>query len=85
MRYLDERGIRENTLVIFTSDHGTQLMDHGFYNKHNWYDESWRVPLDRQPAGDLAPGRAARVCDLERPGGNDPGCGRDRMRHDASV
>lgn len=43
--YLDERGIRDRTLVIFSSDHGTQLFDHGFDNKHTYHDASWRVPL----------------------------------------
>jgi arylsulfatase A-like enzyme len=56
VRYLDDRGLRENTMVIFTSDHGTQLMDHGFYNKHNWYDESWRVPLIVSQPGTLPEG-----------------------------
>jgi arylsulfatase A-like enzyme len=56
VRYLDERRLRENTLVIFTSDHGTQLMDHGFSNKHNWYDESWRVPLIVSQPGTLPEG-----------------------------
>jgi arylsulfatase A-like enzyme len=56
VNFLDEAGLRENTLVIFTSDHGTQLMDHGFYNKHNWYDESWRVPLIMSQPGTLPSG-----------------------------
>ena len=43
--YLEENGLRENTLVILTSDHGAQLFDHGFDNKHNYYDASWRVPF----------------------------------------
>lgn len=45
LRYLDETGLRERTLVIVTSDHGTQLYDHGFDDKHNYYDATWRVPL----------------------------------------
>jgi arylsulfatase A-like enzyme len=55
--YLERSGLRENTLVIFTSDHGQQLYDHGFNDKHNFYDESWRVPLilslpSRLPSGE---------------------------------
>lgn len=55
--HLDRTGLSDNTLVIFTSDHGTTLFDHGFVNKHNYYDESWRVPLilrfpGRLPAGE---------------------------------
>lgn len=43
--YLDKNDLRRNTLVIFTSDHGQQYFDHGFNDKHNWYDESWRIPF----------------------------------------
>jgi len=45
LTYLDETGLRNETLVIFTSDHGTELFDHGLLDKHNYYDETWRVPL----------------------------------------
>jgi arylsulfatase A-like enzyme len=54
--YLDRSGLRENTLVIFTSDHGTQLYDHGFRDKHNYYDASWRVPLLMSLPGTLPEG-----------------------------
>ena len=48
--YLDSSGLREDTLVIFTSDHGQQYFDHGFNDKHNYYDETWRIPfLMRMP------------------------------------
>lgn len=53
IRYLDEHALRESTLVIFTSDHGTQLFDHGFEDKHNYYDASWRVPLILSMPGTL--------------------------------
>jgi len=45
MDFLDAAGLRKNTLVIFTSDHGLQNFDHGFNDKHNYYDESFRVPF----------------------------------------
>ena len=56
IRYLDESGLRENTLVIFTSDHGQQYYDHGFNDKHNYYDSSWRVPLIMSMPGTLPSG-----------------------------
>ena len=56
VRFLDDAGLREETLVIFTSDHGQQYMDHGFNNKHTWYDESWRVPLVMSQPGRLPSG-----------------------------
>jgi len=43
--YLDERGLTENTHVIFTSDHGTNLYNHGMQEKYNFFDDSWRTPL----------------------------------------
>ena len=40
------------TLVIFASDHGTELFDHGINNdKHNFLDASLRVPLILRGAG----------------------------------
>ncbi|SED49812.1 sulfatase family protein [Ruania alba] len=48
--HLDHAGLAENTLVIVTSDHGQQYYDHGFNDKHTFYDASWRIPLIlRQP------------------------------------
>jgi arylsulfatase A-like enzyme len=51
--YLDSAGLCEETLVIFTSDHGQQYWDHGFNNKHSYYDASWRVPLVMSMPGTL--------------------------------
>ncbi len=56
VKYLDDSGLRNNTLVIFSSDHGTTLFDHGFKNKHTFYDSSWRVPLIMSMPGTLAQG-----------------------------
>jgi arylsulfatase A-like enzyme len=56
LRYLDETGLRSNTLVIFTSDHGQQYFDHGFDNKHTFYEASWRVPMIISMPGTLPEG-----------------------------
>jgi arylsulfatase A-like enzyme len=56
MDYLDRRGLRENTLVIFTSDHGKEYFDHGIDDKHNYYDNSWRIPLIMSMPGKLPTG-----------------------------
>jgi arylsulfatase A-like enzyme len=43
--YLDEAGLAENTLVVYTSDNGMFIGEHGFYDKRFMYEESIRVPL----------------------------------------
>jgi arylsulfatase A-like enzyme len=46
LKFLDDTGRRENTIVIFMSDHGELLGDHGMYLKGPFmYDCSIRVPL----------------------------------------
>jgi arylsulfatase A-like enzyme len=42
---LDELGLAGNTLVVFTSDHGEMLGEHGMYSKMVFYDGSVRIPL----------------------------------------
>ncbi len=42
---LDAQGLRENTVIVFVSDHGDYLGDHGFYGKGLPYDSVLRVPL----------------------------------------
>jgi len=43
--YLDESGLAENTIVVYTSDQGFFLGDHGWYDKRFMYEESLRMPL----------------------------------------
>jgi arylsulfatase A-like enzyme len=43
--YLDESGIADNTIVIYSSDQGFYLGDHGWYDKRWMYEESLRMPL----------------------------------------
>jgi choline-sulfatase len=40
-----ELGIEENTIFIFTSDHGEMLFEHGIRGKHNMYESAVAVPL----------------------------------------
>ncbi len=42
---LEELGLAENTLVVFTSDHGEMLGGHGLRGKFNFYEESSHVPM----------------------------------------
>lgn len=43
--YLDENGLAENTIVIYTSDQGFYLGEHGWFDKRFMYEESFRTPL----------------------------------------
>ena len=49
--FIDGAGLGPTTLLIFTSDHGSMLYDHGAPNeKHSFHEGSWHVPmLMRQP------------------------------------
>jgi arylsulfatase A-like enzyme len=61
MHTLAEAGLADNTLVVFTSDHGDMVGSHGARNKQRPWDESILVPmLLRYPA---AFGRGARRID----------------------
>jgi len=59
MDYLDEAGLADDTILVFTSDHGDMLGSQGMERKQKPYDESIRVPfLLRWPAGLGKTGRA---------------------------
>ena len=42
---LDERGLAEDTLILYTSDHGYFTGEHGWYDKRFMYEPSIRIPL----------------------------------------
>ena len=45
LKYLDDHNLAEDTLVIYTSDNGFFLGEHGWYDKRFMYEPSLRVPL----------------------------------------
>ena len=56
--YLDQAGLSQDTVLIYTSDQGFFLGDHGWFDKRFFYEESLRMPfLVRYPA-EIAPGSA---------------------------
>jgi arylsulfatase A-like enzyme len=64
LAYLDKTGLSKNTIVIYTSDQGFFLGDHGLYDKRFMYEESLRMPfLVRWPAG-IRPGSVSAAMGL---------------------
>ncbi|MEM7305178.1 MAG: sulfatase [Planctomycetota bacterium] len=45
LAYLDEAGLADNTIVVYSSDQGFYLGDHGWYDKRWMYEESLGMPL----------------------------------------
>ena len=43
--YLDEKGLSDNTLVVYTSDQGFYMGEHGWFDKRFMYEESMHTPL----------------------------------------
>jgi arylsulfatase A-like enzyme len=54
--YLDEDGLAEDTVVIYTSDQGFFLGDHGWYDKRFFYEESLRMPFLVRYPREIPPG-----------------------------
>src|SRR5690606_9491225 len=50
-RALEETGQLENTIFVYSSDHGESLGEHGLWYKNNLYDVAARVPLVIAGAG----------------------------------
>ncbi|MGF1554523.1 MAG: sulfatase [Paracoccaceae bacterium] len=64
--WLDETGQAENTLVVYTSDQGFFLGEHGWFDKRFMYEESFRMPfLARYPAGFGAGTADAIACNVD--------------------
>ncbi len=57
LKTLKEEGLEENTIVIFTSDHGFHLGEHRFWMKVSLHEESARVPMIIK-----VPGKEPGVC-----------------------
>lgn len=51
--YLDSHGLLDNTLVVYTSDQGFYMGEHGWFDKRFMYEESMRTPLIMLPPKSL--------------------------------
>ena len=57
--YLEKNGLMENTVIVYTSDQGFYMGEHGWFDKRFMYEESFRTPLIIRYPG----GRQGEVCD----------------------
>lgn len=70
MQAIDERGLADSTIIVYSADNGFYMGDRGFAGKWSHYDESVRVPLiiyDPRPSADDARGQVVDelVCNLD--------------------
>ena len=56
LKYLDDSGLADNTVVIYSSDQGFYLGEHGWFDKRFMYEESFRAPLMARWPGRIKPG-----------------------------
>ena len=56
MQYLEESGLDDNTIVIYSSDQGFYVGDHGWYDKRWMYEESLKMPFIVKWPGVTRPG-----------------------------
>ena len=54
--YLDESGLGRSTVVVYTSDQGFYLGEHGWFDKRFMYEQSFRTPLLVRWPGNVEPG-----------------------------
>ena len=60
MRTLTDCGLRENTIVVFSGDHGDMLGERGLWYKMHWFESSARVPMVVHAPGRFQPGRVSQ-------------------------
>lgn len=56
LKYLDDEGLAENTIVVYSSDQGFYLGEHGWFDKRWIFEESLRTPLLVRWPGKTKPG-----------------------------
>ena len=55
LKYLDDHGLAENTIVIYSSDQGFYLGEHGWFDKRWMFEESFKMPFVIRWPGKIAP------------------------------
>lgn len=59
---IDDAGVRDNTLVVFTSDHGEMFGAHGRRAKNIFYEEACRIPYLMRMPGAIPAGTVSDAC-----------------------
>ncbi|MEI8045034.1 MAG: sulfatase [Verrucomicrobiota bacterium] len=60
LKYLDDEGLAENTIVVYSSDQGFYLGEHGWFDKRWIFEESLCMPLLIRWPGKTKPGSASK-------------------------
>ncbi|KAL2817206.1 alkaline-phosphatase-like protein [Aspergillus granulosus] len=65
--FLDKEGLTENTIVIYTSDQGFFLGEHGWFDKRFMYEESFQMPFLIRYPREIAPGSICNdiICNVD--------------------
>ncbi|KAL4816643.1 alkaline-phosphatase-like protein [Aspergillus spinulosporus] len=60
LKVLEETGLRDNTIIVFTGDHGDMLGERGLWYKMAWFENSARVPFIVNAPNRFAPARISQ-------------------------
>jgi choline-sulfatase len=60
MQALRETGLDQNTVVVFTADHGDMLGERGLWYKMTWFQDACRIPLIISAPGKFGTGRVSK-------------------------
>ncbi|CBF81890.1 hypothetical protein AN5449.2 [Aspergillus nidulans FGSC A4] len=60
LKVLDETGLRDDTIIVFTGDHGDMLGERGLWYKMAWFENSARVPFIVNAPNRFAPARISQ-------------------------
>jgi N-acetylglucosamine-6-sulfatase len=61
LKHLDDTGLAENTIVIYSSDQGFYLGEHGWYDKRWMFEESLMMPFVIRWPGKIKPGSVSQA------------------------
>ncbi|MGB0991394.1 MAG: sulfatase/phosphatase domain-containing protein [Akkermansiaceae bacterium] len=61
LKHLDDTGLAKNTIVIYSSDQGFYLGEHGWYDKRWMFEESFRMPFLVRWPGVIKPGSTSKT------------------------